>query len=326
MKKIIIILATLAAIYSCKPHHAPTTIDDFEVNISRIESHKVWIDIFPQDEFLPYVIDWFEVDEFNAVFPDDQSYLDAITTSFIDLEPKYVQLCCSEGSYMSAIVLDPDTRYVLVLAQIEGATAVKMRKVEFQTLPEHLTSFNLYPWEISMNGDGLISINPEDTVNTYYWDYDLKKTVDEEWNGFHSALFYYDMDFYYQYDFFPEVLSKGYDEENFFDYFSHNEIAVGDTICLVAVGYDETGETSRKYIPFWITYYGERGGVVSMADLDGLEGLYRPNADDDLTHMMPSRRHPLGYKSGELEHLFEPNGYAEMLHSATSHRHMHLHK
>lgn len=278
MKKSIVWILFLATLVGCKRNNdSAGTVMDFEVTVSRIESHRVWLDIIPKSEFLPYYLDWMPLEEYQSTYDSDKAYLDEITQIFSSVDDEKVRRrMCNEGAYMSAIMTTPATTYVLLISQITGTQATILRKVNFSSAEEHLTTFSLGANAIRFSGNGHISINPEDTVNTYFWDFDLKKTVDKNWGGAHSILFYYDSEFYYSMDFFPDILSRGYDEDNFYNYFLESEVAKGDTICLVAVGYDETGETSKAYMPFWIIYLGpDNDAVVVDAEPDGWESLYR---------------------------------------------------
>lgn len=278
MKKTIIWILFLAAFVSCKrPKDPVETIMDFEVTISRVESHRVWLDIFPKNEFLPYYLDWMPLSEYQAGYASDKEYLDELTQILSSVQDEeVVHRMCNEGAYMSSLSTAPGTAYVLLISQIKGTQATMLRKVNFSSAEEHLTSFSLVADSIRCSGDGRITINPADAVNTYFWDFELKKTIDEDWVGFHSALFYYDSEYYYSMDFFPDILSRGFDEDSLFYYYLPTEITKGDTICLLAVGYDETGETSEAYMPFWIIYQGAgNDAIVVDAEPDGLESLYR---------------------------------------------------
>lgn len=306
MKKTLIILTIATLLLSCKEE--ATSIFDFEVNISRVESHRVWLDIFPTDEFMPYTVDWLPLDEWVELYGSNASvYLQETSDILAVYEPEQLHYAYNEGATMTAIPCDAGTEYVLLIAQVEGTTATALRVEKFRSLDEHLiTDFIITPNDISMDSAGYIRVNPMDTVNTYLWDFELKKTVDRDWNGYHSALFYYDMEFYYQFDFFPDIFSKGPDIDSLFTYYNRSELAFGDTICLVAVGYDETGETSLSYMPFWIIWYEGRGGYVTWAAPDGLESHYRGTTTSTTPGVadVPGRR-----KNGCL---FTPKGYAEL--------------
>lgn len=260
---------------SCRTDNGPTTVLDFDVQVSRIQSHHVWLDIFPKDEFLPYYLDWMPLEEYNEFYASDQAYLDEVTDMLSSMEEIYVRRTCNEGAYMSAILTVPNTTYVVLIAQVDGSKATALRKYQFTSGKENMTSFWLSSWDINVGGDGHITIHPSDTVNTYFWDYELKRTVDADFNGFHSALFYYDIEFYYKYDFFPDILSRGFDEDSLFSYYSRSEIAAGDTISLLAVGFDESGETTPAYMPFWVIYQGpDTSAIVVDAVPDGLESVF----------------------------------------------------
>ena len=274
MKKSLIWILFIVLLVGCKKENH-TTVMDFDVTVSRIESHRVWLDVIPKDEFLPYYLDWMKLDDYNKYYASDQSYLEELSAILESVKEYNSRLMHNEGAFISAISTFPSTTYVLLISQLDGTRATMLNKKIFTSGDEHLTSFNLVADSIHCSVDGLISINPSDTDNTYFWDFELKKIVDEKWNGFHSAYFYYSSEFYYSMDFFPDILSRGFDEDSLSSYYQPSEIAFGDTICLMVVGYDETGETSRSYMPFWIVYWAPQGAVVIDADRDGLESLYR---------------------------------------------------
>jgi len=276
MKKILFIACALVALIGCKPKDNPTTVFDFEVNVSRIESHKVWLDIFPKDEFLRYNLDWMPVAEWNESYKSDQDYKDELASLLPLYTEEQYKLVTEEGAFLSTLFVEPNTQYYIVITSLDSdRRPVDVRKVTFQSAVEHISSFALSANEISMQ-DGVITINPANTTDTYFWDYELKKTVDRDWETSHSVWFYYDVEYYYQMDFFPDMFSQGLDVENCYDYYPEAEIEVGDTICLVAVGYDQSGETSLAYMPFWIIWGGkESASTVVEAEKDGYESVFR---------------------------------------------------
>jgi len=272
MKKILFVCLAFMMLVGCKPKNNPTTIFDFEVNISRIESYRVWVDIFPKDEFLRYNLEVLTIDQWN-IYQTDQTYMDALGDILSSYTDEQFKMVTDEGAYLSAMAVDcPNTRYYLIITALDGRKPTQIRKVEFTTLEEHFSNFSLEADSITMTGDGLISVSPEDTVDTYFWNYELKSVIDRDWYGSHLAWFYYDMEYYYQMDFFPDMLSKGKDSENFFKFYNYDAIEEGDTICLLAVGYDYTGETNDRYFPFYIIYGGtEKASTVVKAYPDSFD-------------------------------------------------------
>jgi len=274
MKRLIYFASILILLTGCKSKHTATTVFDFEVTVSRIESHKVWLDVFPQDEFLRYELDWMPQDEWY--YSSDEEYKEELAHTLADYTEEQYKLVTEEGAFLNALTVYPQTDYYIVITTLDAnRQPVDLRKVTFRSAAEHLTSFAVTADSIRVFG-GLIQINPSDTANTYFWNYELKSTIDRDWNKSHSAWFFYDVLYYYQMDFFPDMLSKGYSEENAFVYYPESEIAVGDTISLLVVGYDKSGETSPAYMPFWIIWGGtESASTVVEADKDGLESVYR---------------------------------------------------
>jgi len=275
MKKIVFFACTLLLLMACQPD-TPTTVFNFDVTVSRIESHKVWLDIFPKDEFLRYNLDWMPVEDWNKFYQSDQDYKNELASILPLYTEEEYKLVTEEGAFLSTLFVEPNTAYYIVITSLDSnRRPVDVRKVPFQSAEEYISSFTLSADEISMQG-GVITINPTDTANTYFWDYELKKNVDRDWVASHSVWFYYDVEYYYQMDFFPDMFSKGYDSENCYDFYPDAEIEVGDTICLLAVGYDKSGETSPAYMPFWIIWGGkESASTVVEADKDGYEAVFR---------------------------------------------------
>jgi len=260
----------------CKPKHGPTTVFDFEVTVSRVESHKVWLDIFPQDEFLRYNIDYQSVEDYKQLYPTDKDYLSELSEILSWYTDEQYKRVTEEGAYLSTLPVAPDTEYYLVIVTLDAKRQpIDLRKVSFTSAKEHMSSFSLEADSIRMFG-GTISIHPADTADTYFWDYELKENINRDWVQSHSVWFFYDVEYYYQMDFFPDMFSKGDDVEDCFVYYPESDIQVGDTICLVAVGYDKSGETSPAYMPFWIIWGGkDSASTVVEAELDGYEDVYR---------------------------------------------------
>jgi len=274
MKKIIYFASIFILLMGCKPKHEATSVFDFEVIVSRIESHKVWLDIFPQDEFLRYNLEWMPRDQWT--YSSDSQYKEELAGLLTQYTDEQYKLVTEEGAFLSAIQVSPQTEYYIVITTLDSnRKPIDLRKVTFKSAEEHMTPFTMVADSIRMMG-GLIEINPSDTVNTYFWNYELKSTIDRDWNRCHSAWFIYDVMYYYQMDFFPDMFSKGYSAEDAFVFYPEAEIAVGDTISLLMVGYDETGETSPAYMPFWIIWGGkDSASTVVEADKDGLESVFR---------------------------------------------------
>jgi len=281
MKKIVFISFAFILLIGCKPKTTATSIFDFEVTVSRIESHKVWLDIIPQDEFIRYYLDWMPVSEWNALYPTDQAYKDELASNLTLYTEDQYKRVTEEGSFLSTLFVTPNTEYYILITSLNAdRKPVDIRKTSFQSKEERISSFSLLANDITML-NSVISISPQNTTDTYFWDYELKKNIDRDWGGSHSVWFYYDVEYYYQMDFLDPVpekglLSRGYSYEDCYKYYPQAEIEVGDTICLVAVGYDASGETSPAYMPFWIIWGGkESASTVVEADKDGYESVFR---------------------------------------------------
>ncbi|MCQ2342008.1 MAG: hypothetical protein MJZ75_00745 [Paludibacteraceae bacterium] len=276
MKKLCFIASVFVLFLGCKHKNQPTTVMDFDVTISRIESHRVWVDIFPKDEFMRYCIDWMPVEEWNA-YSSEQEYKNKLAKKLSEYSPELYDMLTESGAYMHSIVVCPNTEYRFVLVGVDGnRNLTDLRVIKFTSAQEHHSTFSLEADSIRLI-DGVISVSPSNITDTYFWDYELKKNVDRDWSKLHSLWFYYDIEYYYQMDFFPDILSQGKDSENIFNFYTESEIQEGDTICFLSVGYDETGETTSAYQPFWIIYH-ENGlttsTMVKEATKDDCEDIF----------------------------------------------------
>jgi len=271
MKRILYIAMTLVLLVGCKQKDVVTSIYDFEVTVSRIESHKVWLDIIPKDEFLSYHLYCVDKTEWEQI-GSEQAWIDYLNTWTIeDLRNQMHQ-----GAFFDALLVKPNTDYYVLITEMSGFSPTQVRRESFTSAKENMNGFTVTANDISMNAEGMITIKPQDQKASYFWDFSLKTEINKDWLGWHSSYFYYDIVYYYQMDFFPDMLSFGNDSDNVFNYYWDSQVLEGDTICLLAVGYDATGETSEAYMPFWIIYGGDKkASTVVEAEKDGGENWYR---------------------------------------------------
>lgn len=268
----IILLVVLPLLSTGCKKYEPTTIFDFSVKISRIEAHRVWADVYPKDEFLKYYMDWMTVDDFNENYATDEMYIQEFTDIYT---AEQISKLSHEGAWMGALQTHPSASYYLLIMQIDGNKPINLRKVKFHSGEEHSSSFSLVADSIQLDAEGVLSIHPADTSWTYFWDIALNKEIRTDWADFHSVWFYYDVLYYYSMDFFPDALTKGTDERNLLYEYHPYELTQGDTISILAVGYDTMGETSPAYMPFWLIYPGEGSCAVAIpADSDEYEDLF----------------------------------------------------
>lgn len=272
MKNKWLIAIALILLVGCKQKDVPTSIYDFDITVSRIESHKVWLDLIPKDEYVSYHFDYISKEDWQH-YGSDQAYLDYLDSLGIEALRSSIR----QGAYLDALWVRPNTEYYILITAMSGLTPTQLRKVSFTSLPENINDFSVSKDEISMSG-GTISINPIDDTKTYFWDYELKKEIDDAWDGFHSIWFYYTTEYYYQLDFLlpnPEdgLLSQGEDGEDIFSYYRADDVQIGDTLLVIVVGYDASGETSQAYMPFWIVYTGDESAAID-AEKDGFEDWY----------------------------------------------------
>jgi len=273
MKKSIYILLALLSLVGCKKEKT-ASVEGFEITVSRIEAHKVWLDIIPNDEYISYYLDTIGANRWVS----DEAYINYLKS----LTTEELRYNIRQGAFFDAVPVAPQKDYYVLITAMSGLTPVSVRKVPFSSAAQKMTSFTLSANDISMTSDGIITVSPTDTSSTYFWDFTLKTEINNEWYGLHSVWFYYNMIYFYQMDFFPSMLSKGQNQENLYDYYWDSMILDEDTICLLAVGYEvvsgdtkvpSPGETSPAYIPFWITNLKTAPTVVE-AEQDGFEDWY----------------------------------------------------
>ena len=263
MKKIIIIAATVLAALACTKEQTYTDPCTFEINVSRVKSSKVWFSIKPSNPNAYYAYGVFseqadiydlplmELAQLNLgwwkttydMWKETESNAGTFADVFCyqkDREIKQTGLGTGLEHRLFVVQLNPETRTIIGTPQ----------EVRFTT-----KSVEMVPlvFDVKFEADR-VTITPSDPKATYYWDYDSREVIEE--NYFSAGNFFYTIvDLYEDYDFMPNMVSLGTDTY----VFSQNDKSMkeGEKCMLVVSGY-AGGEINSHLTMYEFTYYKDK--------------------------------------------------------------------
>lgn len=257
MKKHILIFILPLLFFACKKHKDSLLPQDFKVTISRVQAQRARVEIFPEYEFTRYHAELKRVSDYELLFPTDEAYirytdssLHAIANLYFEGDMSYALF---HGTMFQTYTVPPSTDYYVLIYSYNGDRPIpQLRKERFRTLDRKLTDFHLD--SVVMQGENIyVYPNPQSPAPTYYWDFGVSREFNLAYAGIPSYYFYTILDGFYVYDLISDALSCGNDEDRWSVYYSDAEYVVGDTLTLLAVGYDPvTGETTDRYESWWL--------------------------------------------------------------------------
>jgi len=277
MKKyFLFIFVGFVALCGCKKDYAdPADPMTYDVTVSRAQAYRVWVDLYPSDEFFDYDLYALPVDSFDKKFGSDAAYLEYCRKT-------YNKSLMFQGAYIGHYKCDYDnTKYYLLIVPFSNGNPTALRKVEFSTKSWNPSHFVVKESDFSIDSLGNITLTPADNATHYFWDFEMKNVVDKRFMGTQSLWFFRNIIYYYAMDFFPDLEITGPSVYNLFDYFDPKDLHTNDTLCISAVGYqNEVGETSDCYYNFQLIYNEKvEDSKIVKSPTDRFEYVFRPVND-----------------------------------------------
>lgn len=285
MRKICFLLLLACACGACHKRKSDSILpQDFRVTVGRIQAQRIHLELFPEYEFTRYCMDIMPVDSFRNTYVSDADYIYRKDTSLqrIAKETPAIQLknLLQEGTLIVNLSIPSDEEYYLLLYSYNGSRPVNtLRKELFRTLPRKISDLHID--SVTLLGE-TIAIYPsilQDPSATYFWDFTPLKDIRDRYLGLHSYYFFQLMENYYELDEMADFLVSGTDTESWRWYYNDNTFAIGDTMVVMAVGYDSiSGETTDRYEAWWLVRPEEDTQTVRAvpAETDGLEDMFMP--------------------------------------------------
>jgi len=288
MKHYFILLSLLLGLVACQDSPDSLLPKDFHVTVNRIQAQRAYIEVFPVNEFTYYSLELVPVDTFQAHYSSDEDYirqrddsLKSIAKRYLDNDIKPLLWC---GTTRQTRVLSSNTDYYMLIYSYSDRTPiVSLRKDRFSTLQRRTTGFAIDSVVVDTTDIVVYPTFPPGVEpSTYFWDFATTNEINRHAYGLHSYYFYNYIDNYYQLDFMPELLSRGIDRDSWKKYYTEAEFQVGDTMKIMAVGYDSvTGETTNQYdVWFFVRPMNDSTHVKAFqAEPDGLESIFMPTSE-----------------------------------------------
>jgi len=277
MKKYsLFILISIVALGGCEKKYAdPADPMTYDVTVSREQAYRVWVDLYPSDEFFYYDLDAMPVDSFNKKYGSDAAYLEYCRKT-------YDKNLLMQGAYIGHYKCDYDnTKYYLLIVPFSNGNPTALRKIDFSTKSWKPSHFEVKESDFSIDSLGNITLTPADNTTHYFWDFEMKDEVDKRFMETQSLWFFRNIIFYYSMDFFPDIELTGPSSYNLFDYFDSADLHTNDVLCISAVGYqNEVGETSDCYYNFQLIYNEKvEDSQFRKSPTDRFEYVFRPVKD-----------------------------------------------
>ena len=264
MKRLIIITATVLAALACTKEQSSTDPCTFEISIPKVKGTKAWFSIKPSNPNAYYAygvfnelaediydlpvmdlakinLDWW-IDAYK-MWEESQENIGTFADVYCyqgEREIKQTGLGMGLEHRLFVVQLDPQTRTIIGTPQ----------DVRFTT-----KSVEMLPLKFDIEfGADYITITPSDPSATYYWDYDNAEQIERTY--FTPQIFYYSVvDLYEDYDFMPNMISKG--TETYV--FSQNDKSLeeGERCTLVLAGY-ANGEINSDSTVYEFVYHKDK--------------------------------------------------------------------
>lgn len=263
MKKHVIIAAAVLAALSCTKEQSITDPCTFEIKVDKVKSSKVWISIKPSNPNAYYGFGIFseEADIYDLplmemaqmslgwwtstydAWKDMTVNVGSFTDVFCyqkDREIKMTGLGAGKKHRCYVMQLNPETRTIIGTPQ----------EVFFSTPNVPMIPLT---FDVQFEADRL-TVTPSDPSATYYWDYDTLEVIESEYIT-PSNFFYSIIDLYEDYDFMPNMISRG--TETYV--FSQNDKSMqeGETYMLVLAGYANE-EINSTYTIYQFVYHKDK--------------------------------------------------------------------
>ncbi len=284
--------AVLMLLPSCKKE--TVTSSTFDMSVSKIQSSAVWIDVIPENNDFYYRVGIVSAADY-AKYESDANFIDNDYAEMLKLYDTICELLGRDNVSsleetlfeVGAIdgqrrMLQPETDYYLFAYRLNSKKKpIKtLVKLPFKTVAKPVSDIT---FALTAQGTELM-VTPSNN-DTYFWDFELKQTVDDDYFGSIYYCFSDIIDNYYTYDFIDNLLSQGNDTTDWAYFYSLSE---GDTLQVACVGY--AGEPSSEYAFFEVIYRGDD----KTADVRPInDPLYDEMLDSTDTAQASARQHAI---------------------------------
>lgn len=242
MKRILQILLVALMVCSCGKE-LTINEDTFYIELKRIQSDGVWVDISPCANDFYYFMGAITKEEFNG-YADKAEFVramyDALREDFRyfqelvpELEDKdFNEIMMYQGSYLDKVVgLSAGTDYVFYAIKMttKGELVPDAMTIPFRTT-EKVVSDITFSLDVK---DGIAYVTPS-CRDKYYWDYELVNTVGVQYLS-PEIFFEYTIYMLIEYDMIDLQLSQGEDSEDMKKFY---DLKGGEEFYFVAAAYD----------------------------------------------------------------------------------------
>jgi len=273
MKKLLIILFSLAVLFSCKKVNQDISNNPFKITSHYVATSSVDLDVVPENNDFYWYYDVISVSDFNskgtieACIKETDKKLKESYETYREaglIDGPFCETMLYRGSYIvSGINLKSKENYIAYSYAYEedGTATNKYQTLKFQTyefIPSDIK------FSLSLTGSNL-TFTPTNN-DTYYCTYELKSIIDEDWGDYPFAFLYIDIFRTVQYGFFDFLEVSGTYTEDILEYLPLKE---GDKFIVFVCGYNHD-ITSAAY-EYECTYAGEgKEGSVKLIDIQTL--------------------------------------------------------
>ena len=242
MKKWIIIAATVLAALGCTKdqYTDPCT---FDLKVTRVKGTKVWISITPSNPNAYYAYSLFSelaegFDQPATVWARQQlDWNKQVYEAWEDMEQNigtYADVFCYQGAReIKQTFMASGLRHRFVVMQLNPQTRTVIgtpQEVSFTTKDVERSDLT---FSVQFDADE-VTITPSQPDATYYWDYDSRDLIEDKY--FTPSVFFYSVvDLYEDYDFMPNMVSKG--EDTYVFSVNDKDMKEGEECLLVVAGY-----------------------------------------------------------------------------------------
>lgn len=282
-------IVAISILSSCNQHQAPD-LNLYDISISRIQSSGMWVDITTDNNHSNYLYGVTTIKEYNQ-YKNEADFIAAdyemqiliyetvkeILSEYYDEE--YIQglgfadIMADKGDateHISGLQPETDYYFYIYLLDDKGNPLTSLKKEQFRTGIKPVSDIR---FDAKVTGS-VVEIIPSNQ-DTYYWDYELKTVITDNYLGSPYLWFTALIEDYYEYDFIDARLSKENDSEDIGIYYNLQE---GDTLQVACAGYNK--EISSECTFFEIVYHTEEGKQTEIYPIE--DTAFAENTPDKL--------------------------------------------
>jgi len=251
------LLATVLVLAGCAKDHGLSD-QPFTIGIKSVQAKAVWADIVPESNDFSYNYGTVSIKDYEEKYKTDEALIKAIDKEDKEYWENNLKdqmsfsdaFLCNGAYFLKGSPLEPETDYyVFAFPYDKNENPIcKVVKQRFRTtdfIPSDID------FSVSLNGS-VITVVPTDSTDTYYYDYDKVESVNTNFKGSPSLMYYYLVYKYEEYGFLSEMTVQGPDESDMSEFFT---LSPGQEFYLVGSGYNNG--VNSQYRIFKLTYAGE---------------------------------------------------------------------